>query len=80
MLSIKIEDDYWMPQDWHVGDGPIMGIFVPGNALERVVMVQVDGHELEAVKDQLRYLPGSYTGRVVRWYGDHARFIIGNLE
>ena len=41
--------------------------------------VQADGHELEAIKNQINGIPFS-THRVQRWYGDYAHFIASNLK
>ena len=39
--------------------------------------LQLDGHELEHVQTKMSNLPQA-TGRVVNYYGDHAKFILGN--
>ena len=44
-----------------------------------VVEVQADCDELEAIQSQIKDLPHS-THAVQRWYGDHAKFIAGNLK
>lgn len=48
--------------------------------LLRVDFVQVDGPELPFLIDHYRHLPGLQDGaESVAWFGDHARFIVGNL-
>lgn len=44
---------------------------------DNIVEVQVDGDELSHVESKFSNLPKS-TGRVVKYYGDHAKFIVGN--
>lgn len=44
-----------------------------------VMEVQADGNELEAIKRQLENIPFAKGKRVVRWFGDDARFIIANI-
>ena len=43
------------------------------------LLVQADGDELEKISDQFVNLPIT-TGRVVRWQGEMARFIVNNLN
>lgn len=43
-----------------------------------VESVQADGHELEYIEKQFTNLPKANI-RVVNWFGDHAKFIVGNL-
>lgn len=43
-----------------------------------VESVQADGHELEYIQNRFTNLP-TVNNRVVRWYGDYAKFIVGNL-
>ncbi len=56
---------------WHVGQRQA----VPARS---VIEVQADGDELMYVLTRMSNLP--YTQAVVQtWYGDHAKFIAGNL-
>lgn len=88
MLYIDTEyNGNFKEQKWHVGEPvPIMALQV-----RYVIEVQADGDELdylmrrfpfvvnnmpkEMSPDNIRWVPS----KVVRWYGDQARFIIGNL-
>lgn len=53
---------------WHVG--------TPFNSSnpDLVEIIQADGDELTWITNHFRNLP-TYTGRVVRWYGDQAKAI-----
>lgn len=53
---------------WHIG--------APFNECNSnlVEMVQADGDELTWIASHFRHLP-TYTGSVVRWYGDQAKAI-----
>jgi len=65
--------------DWYVGDGRVWRRF-PQDAAN-VDFVQADGDELTYILDNFNNLP-HYSGpnkRVHRWFGDHARLIVGNL-
>jgi hypothetical protein len=44
-----------------------------------VCEVQADGHELAAILHQFQNLPRC-DGSVQTWYGDMAKFIVGNLR
>lgn len=57
---------------WNVGNP------VPKIDVIKVVMVQADGDELGHIESEFSGLPMG-KGRVIRWFGDHARFIMGNL-
>lgn len=60
---------------WHVGK-PLPVIH---DILSNIVSVQADGDELEHVRDTISGIPDRKDARVVSWFGDHARFIAGNL-
>ncbi len=64
------------PQELHVGDKARLDM-MRLNAPD-VVEVQADGDELEHIRREFRNLPGR-SARVVRYYGDHAKFIAGNF-
>lgn len=62
---------------WHVGGKPLDNTADP----DKTIMVQADGHELEAICNQFTGLPkGGVRQRVVKWYGDMAKFIVANLR
>ena len=44
-----------------------------------VESVQADGDELEYIMKNFAGIPTCVNNRVVSWYGDHAKFIVGNL-
>ena len=72
MLSIKmLGRDF----EWHVGESPPI---LYGDVKD-VTEVQADGHELDYIINNMEGLPIAKT-RVVRWFGDHARFIVANLR
>jgi hypothetical protein len=73
MLAIRLEG---VPQtiDWHVGESNPVKYF----ELEDVVVVQADGHELELIASWSG-VPIPKDRRVVRWFGDTAKFIVANL-
>ncbi len=74
MLSIVGDGDLCLV--WHVGQkNPVEYLDVP-----KVTEVQADGHELEYIYENFTDLPHLSNGRVVRWFGDHARFIAGNID
>jgi hypothetical protein len=43
------------------------------------ITLQADGDELEYIKRKFNNISTVNGAHVVRWYGDHARFIIGNI-
>jgi hypothetical protein len=55
----------------HVGEPLYKG------SLSQVIEVQADGDELLHITQRFTNLPMT-NGRVVRWFGDHARFIVAN--
>ncbi len=44
---------------------------------DQAIIVQADGHELEHIEQHIHGIP-MHNGRVVTWYGDHAKFIAYN--
>ena len=65
-----------------IGNELHVGVTVPLSLKEdirSVYLVQADGHELDFIFQQFHGLPFAQ-GRVVRWYGDHARFIVANIN
>lgn len=44
-----------------------------------VAAVVADGDELEYIIKNFAGIPTCVHNRVVSWYGDHAKFIVGNL-
>lgn len=76
MLSIKLNNSL-IGYVWHVGEkNP-----VPYEKVIAVTEVQADGDELEHIEDmfQLNKQIPIPRRRVVRWFGDHAKLIVGNL-
>lgn len=75
MLSIKLNNGKY--KSWHVGQGNPVAY----HDIVNVEDVQADGDELDHIQQmflQTATLPIP-RGRVVRWFGDHARLIVGNL-
>lgn len=60
---------------WHVGEE----LKLTPIDIRYVLEVQADGDELQAVYEKFDNIPTSAWNRVVRWYGDHAKFIAANL-
>ncbi len=70
--------------EWHVGQD------APWTDTAYIDKVDVGGHELGLVLDKFINLPmlrvdgenptAHPRGYVMSWYGDHARFIVGNLN
>jgi hypothetical protein len=61
--------------EWHVGESnPI-----EWDKTVFVETVQADGHELEHIKALFGPTLPTAKGRVVRWFGDDAKTIVGNL-
>ena len=60
--------------EWHVGKSTDNARQIA----EHVTEVQADGHELEHIRDNFMNLPTA-NRRVVRWHGEMAKFIVGNL-
>lgn len=62
----------------YVGEGCLRTIAMCFGGGSVDLSVQADGDELEKIKQQLTYIP-MHNGRVVRWTGETARFIVNNL-
>jgi len=63
---------------WHIGE---QNPFQHRHAeIERVIEVQADGDELAYIYNKFNNLPTMPLRRVVRWFGDHAKFIAANLD
>jgi hypothetical protein len=81
MIYIEISYDTSLSQrryQWHIGEPIPQELFT---FAKFATMVQADGDELNYVLDNFGGLPFVRNGkkRVWRWYGDHAKFIVGNL-
>jgi hypothetical protein len=61
-------------QSWHMPFD--LTLKMSARAVEEV---QADGDELEYIRNNFTNLPTA-TGRVARWFGETARFIIANLK
>lgn len=68
------ESGYHMgTMEWHVGET------IPDlRVSDGTFWVQADSDELNFIKRHITGLP-MRDASVVRWYGDHAKFIVGNL-
>jgi hypothetical protein len=65
--------------EWHVTHERRTTVALHSYAMN-VDMLQADGDELDAIKVQFPNLIPHNGNRVVRWFGDNARFICGNLD
>lgn len=41
--------------------------------------VIANGNELDYINCYMNHLPGQYGSQKTTWYGDHAKFIVGNI-
>lgn len=71
---LYIVKDFGSEIHWHRGES------LPSDLnIHQVVEVQADGEELEMILLRQENLPVPNRGRVMRWFGDHAKFIVANL-
>lgn len=71
-LYITFEDN--SGTNWHIGEkNP-----VDYKKVNEIREIQADGHELEHIHGNFSNIPVA-NKRVVRYFGDIAKFIIGNL-
>lgn len=81
MLSIMFDVSDERCAQWHVGTA----CRVHPKLIPHVCEVEADGDELEFIINNSSglpsLLPGAYPKyyRVQTWYGDHAKWIVGNL-
>jgi len=61
-------------RQWHVGET------LRHPASQGVESVQAEGDELEYILNNFRNLPNAPACRVVKWFGEHAQFIVANLN
>jgi len=59
---------------WHVGEPTNHLIF----SAEKVIQVQASDDELATIRYHFPNLPITM-GRVIKWFGDNAKFIVANL-
>lgn len=58
-----------------------LGMKFPRERVKYVEQVQADGYELQWIMSNLSGLPFPIEPvRIVTWYGDHAKFIVGNFK
>lgn len=62
----------------HTGSGPIFERVSRLFGVDANLIVQADGDELECIKKNFSHIPMT-NGRVVRWHGDFAWFIVSNI-
>ena len=80
MLYIELKnrkDNSTMTIEWHDRDGMVE---FPDNDDWEVVEVQADGHEFAYIEKYFHTIPMVTNTRVVRWFGDYAKFIAYNLS
>lgn len=63
-------------ETWYVGNKITPSL---KRAIRDVLEVQADGDELMHILKNFSGIPQHNTRRVVRWFGDDARFIVGNI-
>lgn len=63
---------------FHSGAGRIRETVEEAFSTETNLMVQADGHELQAIQQQFSDISMA-SARVVRWTNETARFIINNI-
>jgi hypothetical protein len=84
MLSITFQSG--TVRNWHVGEP----ICVEYDEVRAIAEIQADGHELEYIENQysgqvaamttkVYSIPRPNNKRVIRWFGDIAQTIVGNL-
>jgi len=62
--------------EWHMGNSSP----ISHEQVRDVVEIQADGDELELIEDEMGDTVLMHGGRVVRWFGDDARFIMGRIH
>jgi len=82
-MSLFIIFESGRDREFHVQDfdalvGGVKQKYLIHGSATGVMWIQANGHELEYITSKFKGLPSS-SGPVVRWYGDHAKFIIGNI-
>jgi hypothetical protein len=70
MLYITYEDK---ETTWHINES------IDKNTAAKITEIQADGDELAFIQQSFSNIPMPLHRRVVRWYGEIARFIIVNL-
>ncbi|HLX53707.1 MAG TPA: hypothetical protein VKR58_07190 [Aquella sp.] len=82
MLTVCIYDPFTRQssfKDFKIGDGKIDGEVL----IEHVFWVEADAEELLYIVQHFQNLPQSpqYGNELkTTWYGDHAKFIVGNIK
>lgn len=59
--------------EWHVGESNYISVII-----DDIHYVQADGDELNYILRKITNIPMAQQG-AIKWYGDHAKFIVGNL-
>jgi len=70
VLSITLTDNRQISR--HTGES------IPYNLAEQTLQVQADGDELMFINARMPGLPQRIGRSVQRWFGDDAKFIVGN--
>ena len=75
-MTLYVQSSGFSERQWHIGGGSLRNAIV----VEHVQSIQADGDELAAIRSKFGdTIPTSFGERVVRWYGETALFIVGNL-
>jgi len=76
-MALKIEFEDNGEYVWRVGQT----MTVKGKEVLEVLSVSADGGELIKIFSEIKNMPMvSPPPKVCRWFGDHARFIVANLN
>ena len=80
MLSIHLKDDFvgddWPPLQWNVGDPQSLS----DRKIREIEFIQVSGDELNHIVHKLRIkAPRTTLSTIVKYYGEQAQYIVGNL-
>lgn len=82
MLYVELKDNAHI--SWHIGEKPPKEILESSSiftiTVDDVVMIQADNDELDYIIDKFGVAAmRPKNSNVVKWYGDIAKFIVGNL-
>ena len=77
LKSKRVHDGEPNSLEFHVPFAPAR---IPTLVNEEIDYIQADCDELDYINNEFRNLPNPIHKRVVRWYGEMARFIYQNLR
>ena len=81
LINIKPEHSWVNRHEFHFSLEPDRGKMFRQIADEpgKLVYIQADGDELSYILDKFHSIRWTRDTKVIRWYGEDARFILGNL-